>query len=174
LLLSERRKGVPGSAVTAAREGARSLLVEIQALVGPQSAGSPRRVAIGVDASRLALLLAVLEGAGIALASREVFVSCAGGLEVTEPAADLAIVAALASSARGRALPEGSVWFGEIGLLGEVRTVAAGVSRLKEAAALGFGEVWLPAGNAGEAAGFPDIKVHPIDRVSEFLKRMSA
>jgi DNA repair protein RadA/Sms len=173
LFLAERRKGVPGSAVTAAREGARSLLVEIQALVGPQSAGSPRRVAIGVDASRLALLLAVLEGAGVALASREVFVSCAGGLEVTEPAADLAIVAALASSARGRPLPEGSVWFGEIGLLGEVRTVTAGVSRLKEAAALGFSEAWLPAGNAGEAAGFPDLKAHPIDRVSEFLKRTS-
>ena len=173
LLLAERRKGVPGSAVTASREGARSLLVEIQALVGPQSAGSPRRVAIGVDGSRLALLLAVLEGAGVALASREVFVSCAGGLEVTEPSADLAIVAALASSARGRALPEGSVWFGEIGLLGEVRTVTAGVSRLKEAAALGFDEVWLPAGNAGEAAGFPDLRAHPIDRVSEFLKRMS-
>jgi DNA repair protein RadA/Sms len=170
--LSERRRGVPGSAVTAAREGSRSLLVEIQALVGPQSAGSPRRVAIGLDPSRLALLLAVLEGAGISLTSREVFVSCAGGLEVSEPAVDLAVVAALASSARGRALPEGSVWFGEIGLLGEVRTVTAGVSRLKEAAALGFDAVWLPAGNAGEAAGFPDLQIHPVDRVADFLKSL--
>ena len=168
--LSERRRGVAGSAVTAAREGSRSLLVEIQALVGPQSAGSPRRVAIGLDPSRLALLLAVLEGAGISLTSREVFVSCAGGLDVSEPAVDLAVVAALASSSRGRALPEGSVWFGEIGLLGEVRTVTAGVSRLKEAAALGFEAVWLPAGNAGEAAGFPDLRIHPVDRVAEFLK----
>jgi DNA repair protein RadA/Sms len=99
-----------------------------------------------------------------------VFVSCAGGLEVLEPAVDLAVVAALASSARGRALPEGSVWFGEIGLLGEVRTVTAGVSRLKEAAALGFEAVWLPAGNAGEAAGFPDLRIHPVDRVADFLK----
>ena len=170
--LSERRKGVPGSAVTAAREGSRSLLVEIQALVGPQSPGSPRRVAIGLDASRLALLLAVLEGAGLPLASREVFVSCAGGLEVSEPAADLAVVAALASSVRGKALPEGAVWFGEIGLLGEVRTVAAGVSRLKETAALGFESVWLPAGNAAEAAGFPDLRAHPVDRVAEFLKSL--
>jgi DNA repair protein RadA/Sms len=149
-------------------------LVEIQALVGLQSPGSPRRVAIGVDPNRLALLLAVLEGAGVALASREVFVSCAGGLEVSEPAADLAVVAALASSARGKALPEGSVWFGEIGLLGEVRTVTAAVSRLKEAAALGFASVWLPAGNAAEAAGFPDLKVHPVDRVEEFLRRLEA
>ncbi|HEY6929616.1 MAG TPA: DNA repair protein RadA [Thermoanaerobaculia bacterium] len=170
--LSERRRGVPGSAVTAAREGSRSLLVEIQALVGPQAAGSPRRVAIGLDPSRLALLLAVLEGAGIPLGTREVFVSCAGGLEVSEPAVDLAVVAALASSARGRPLPEGSVWFGEIGLLGEVRTVPAGASRLKEAAALGFEAVWLPAGNAGEAAGFPDLRVHPVDRVTEFLKSL--
>ena len=170
--LSERRRGVAGSAVTAAREGSRSLLVEIQALVGPQSAGSPRRVAIGLDPSRLALLLAVLEGAGISLTSREVFVSCAGGLDVSEPAVDLAVVAALASSSRGRALPEGSVWFGEIGLLGEVRTVTAGVSRLKEAAALGFEAVWLPAGNAGEAAGFPDLRIHPVDRVAEFLKNL--
>ncbi|HEX7252529.1 MAG TPA: DNA repair protein RadA [Thermoanaerobaculia bacterium] len=170
--LSERRRGVPGSAVTAAREGSRSLLVEIQALVGSQAAGSPRRVAIGLDPNRLALLLAVLEGAGIPLASREVFVSCAGGLEVSEPAVDLAVVAALTSSARGRPLPEGSVWFGEIGLLGEVRTVPAGASRLKEAAALGFEAVWLPAGNAGEAAGFPDLRVHPVDRVTEFLKNI--
>ena len=91
VLLAERRAGLPGSAVTAAREGTRSVLVEIQALVGSVSAGSPRRVAIGLDGGRLALLLAVLEGAGLALSSREVFVSCTGGIEVTEPAADLAV-----------------------------------------------------------------------------------
>ena len=108
------------------------------------------------------------------LASREVFVSSAGGLEVFEPAADLAVVAALASSVRGKALPEGSVWFGEIGLLGEVRTVAAGISRLKETAALGFESVWLPAGNAAEAAGFPDLRAHPVDRVAEFLKSLTS
>jgi DNA repair protein RadA/Sms len=115
-LLAERRQGLPGSAVTATREGSRCLLVEIQALVGPAMAGSPRRVAIGVDGGRLALLLAVLEGAGLPLASREVFVSCAGGLEAAEPAADLAIVAALVSSARGRPIPGDVVCFGEIGL----------------------------------------------------------
>ena len=168
-LLAERRGGLPGSAVTAAREGTRSVLVEIQALVGAGAAGSPRRVAIGVDGGRLALLLAVLEGAGMALSSREVFVSCAGGIEVTEPAADLAIVGALASSARARPLPEGSVFFGEIGLLGEVRRVPAAASRLKEAAALGFQTVFLPSGNAGDAAPFPDLDCRPVDRVSDLL-----
>ncbi len=173
-LLAERRKGLPGSAVTAAREGTRSLLLEIQALVGPSTAGSPRRVAVGLDGSRLALLLAVLEGTGLSLSSREVFASCAGGLEVREPAADLAVVAALASSSRGQALPEDAVFFGEIGLLGEVRLVPAAVSRLKEAAALGFARVYLPAGNAGEAAGFSDLDVRPVDRVGDFLAGLFA
>ncbi len=172
VLLAERRKGLPGSAVTAAREGSRSLLVEIQALVGPSAAGSPRRVAVGLDGNRLALLLAVLEVAGLPLAAREVFVSCAGGLEVREPAADLAVVAALASSARGRPLPEGAVFFGEIGLLGEIRVVAASVARLKEAAALGFTIAYLPAGNAAEAVGFPDLSARPVDRVGDFLREV--
>ena len=171
-LLAERRKGLPGSAVTAAREGSRSLLVEIQALVGPAAAGSPRRVAIGLDAGRLALLLAVLEGAGLALSAREVFVSCAGGLEVGEPAADLAVVAALVSSARGRAIPEGVVSFGEIGLLGEVRRVPAAGTRIREALALGFTTAYLPSGNAAEAAHFPDIAIRPVDRVADFVKQI--
>jgi DNA repair protein RadA/Sms len=171
-LLAERCAGLPGSAVTAAREGTRSLLVEIQALVGPGAAGSPRRVAIGLDGARLALLLAVLEGAGLPLSSREIFASCTGGLEVTEPAADLAIVAALVSSARGKPLPEGAVVFGEVGLLGEIRRVPAAASRVKEAAALGFSRIYLPAGNAGDAAGFPDLRVEPIARVADFLKAL--
>jgi DNA repair protein RadA/Sms len=172
-LLAERRAGLAGSAVTAAREGTRSVLVEIQALVGGPSAGSPRRVGIGVDSGRLALLLAVLEGAGVALSAREVFVSCTGGIEVTEPSADLAIVAALVSSARGKPLPDESLYFGEIGLLGEVRRVPAASSRLKEAAALGFRTVFLPAGNAGEAAAFPDLSARPIHRVADLLAHLA-
>jgi DNA repair protein RadA/Sms len=172
-LLAERRAGLPGSAVTAAREGTRSLLVEIQALVGPATAGSPRRVAIGVDGGRLALLLAVLEGAGLALSAREIFVSCTGGIEVTEPSADLAIVGALVSSARGRPLPDASVLFGEIGLLGEVRRVPSAVSRLKETAALGFRTVFLPSGNAADAAAFPDLDARPIDRVTGLIASLS-
>ena len=173
VLLAERRAGLPGSAVTAAREGTRSVLVEIQALVGGATAGSARRVAIGLDGGRLALLLAVLEGAGLALSAREVFASCTGGIEVTEPAADLAIVGALVSSVRGKPLPEGSVLFGEIGLLGEVRRVPAAASRLKEASALGFRRVYLPAGNAGDAAAFPDLDCRPVDRVSDFLAQLA-
>ena len=171
-LLAERRAGVPGSAVTAAREGSRSLLVEIQALVGAPTAGSPRRVALGIDAGRLALLLAVLERAGIPLGSREVFASCAGGLEVHEPACDLAIVAAIVSSARNVPLPPAAVAFGEIGLLGEVRTVAAAGSRIREAAALGFTSAFLPAGNAADAAAFPQISPRPVSRVSDFIREI--
>ncbi len=172
-LLAERRKGLPGSAVTAAREGSRSLLVEIQALVGPSTAGSPRRVAIGLDPGRLSLLLAVLEGAGLPLASREVFVSCAGGLQISEPSADLAVVAALASSASGEPIPDEAVFFGEIGLLGEVRPVAAAGSRIKEAASLGFQTVYLPSGNAGDAAAYPDLAIRPVDRVSDFVRGLA-
>ncbi|HYV43063.1 MAG TPA: S16 family serine protease, partial [Thermoanaerobaculia bacterium] len=119
---------------------------------------------------RLALLLAVLEGAGLSLVSREVFVSCAGGLETAEPASDLAVVAALVSSARGRAIPSDVACFGEIGLLGEVRRVPAAGSRLKEAAAMGFTTVYLPAGDAAESVRFPDLTVRPVDRVADFLK----
>lgn len=172
-LLAERRQGLPGSAVTAAREGSRSLLVEIQALVGPGTAGSPRRVAIGLDPGRLSLLLAVLEGAGLPLASREVFVSCAGGLEVGEPAADLAVVAALVSSARGEVLPKAAVFFGEIGLLGEIRRVSAAGSRIKEAAALGFEAVYLPSGNAEDVVAYPDLKIHLVDRVADFMRGLT-
>jgi DNA repair protein RadA/Sms len=170
--LSERRSGLPGSAVTATREGTRSLLSEVQALVGPSIAGSPRRVAIGVDAGRLSLLLAVLERAGVSLSSREVFVSCAGGLEISEPAADLAIVAALLSSARGRALPDSAVFFGEIGLLGEVRRVPSADSRLREAAALGFGRVYLPSENAREIAVLASVSLRPVERVADLVAEL--
>jgi DNA repair protein RadA/Sms len=170
--LSERRSGLPGSAVTATREGTRSLLSEVQALVGPSIAGSPRRVAIGVDAGRLSLLIAVLERAGVSLSSREVFVSCAGGLEISEPAADLAIVAALLSSARGRALPDSAVFFGEIGLLGEVRRVPSADSRLREAAALGFGRVYLPSENAREIAVLASVSLRPVERVADLVAEL--
>ena len=172
-LLAERRGGAAGSAVSAVREGSRALLVEIQALVGPPAAGSPRRVALGVDPGRLALLLAVLESSGIPLATREVFASCAGGLDVREPGCDLALVAAILSSVRGEPLPADAVFFGEVGLLGEVRSVPAGASRLREAAGLGFTRAFLPAGNAGDAAGFPEIRATPVSRVTDLLRTPS-
>ena len=172
-LLAERRAGLPGSAVTATREGSRSILLEVQALVGPSVAGSPRRVAIGVDAGRLSLLLAVLERAGLALASREVFVSCAGGLEIAEPAGDLAVVAALLSSARAQALPGSAVFFGEIGLLGEVRRVPAAGSRVREAGALGFERVYLPAGNLPEVVPPASVRLFPVDGVSDLVAELA-
>jgi DNA repair protein RadA/Sms len=172
-LLSERRPGLPGSAVTATREGTRSLLLEIQALVGPSTAGSPRRVAIGVDSGRLSLLLAVLERAGLPLSSREVFVSCVGGLQIVEPGADLAIVAALISSARGHPLEDSAVFFGEIGLLGEVRRVPAAASRVREAAALGFETVYLPSGNVQEMAASANLRLCPVDRVADLIGELA-
>jgi DNA repair protein RadA/Sms len=173
-LLSERRSGLPGSAVTATREGTRSLLSEVQALVGPTTSGSPRRVAIGVDPGRLSLLLAVLERAGVPLSSREVFVSCAGGLEISEPGADLAIVAALISSARGQALPDSAVFFGEIGLLGEVRRVPAAAARLREAAALGFERVYLPSRNVPESGALPSVRLWPVERVADLIAALAS
>ena len=142
--------------------------------MGGLIAGSPRRVAIGVDSGRLALLLAVLERAGVPLSGREVFVSCAGGLEVTEPAADLAIVAALVSSARGEPLPASSVFFGEIGLLGEVRRVPAAPARIREAAALGFERVYLPSGNAVENPSAARVEIHPVERVADLVRAFAA
>lgn len=171
-LLSERRSALPGSAVTATREGTRSLLLEIQALVGPTTAGSARRVAIGVDSGRLSLLLAVLERAGIPLSSREVFVSCAGGLQIEEPGADLAIVAALISSARGYALPDSAVFFGEIGLLGEVRRVPGATSRVREAAALGFERIYLPSRNVQETAATASARLCPVDRIADLIDEL--
>jgi DNA repair protein RadA/Sms len=167
-LLSERRAGEPGSAVCASLEGTRPLLVEIQALVGPPIAGSPRRAAVGLDAQRLAMILAVLEArAGGGFGAREIFASCAGGFEVREPAVDLALAAALLSSHRQKPLPADALFFGEIGLLGEVRSVPDAAARLREAAAYGFRRVYLPRGDASVAAGFPDLTAIPVGDVRE-------
>ncbi len=167
-LLAERRAGMPGSAVSASLEGTRPLLVEIQALVGPAVAGSARRSAVGLDSGRLAMVLAVLEArAALPVSSREIFVSCAGGFDVREPAADLALAAAILSSHRGQPLPADAFFFGEIGLLGEVRSVSDAAARLREGAAHGFRRVYLPRSDAAAAAEFPDLKVIPIGEVRE-------
>ncbi|KAA0251106.1 MAG: DNA repair protein RadA [Acidobacteria bacterium] len=171
LYLSGRIAGRPGSAVLAAVEGTRPLLVEVQALTVETKYGTPRRTAIGFDGTRLALLLAVLERhGGLSLASSDVFVNVAGGAETEEPAADAAVLSAVAGSARQRPLRDGTVVFGEVGLLGEVRAVTDATLRLKEAASLGFSRVLLPAGNAGEAAAFPDLDAQPVRNVEELLR----
>ncbi|HUD60784.1 MAG TPA: DNA repair protein RadA [Acetobacteraceae bacterium] len=145
LFLAERRGNVAGSAVFAGLEGSRPVLVEVQALLSPNSGGSPRRSVIGWDGGRLAMLLAVLEvRGGVRMNATDVYLNIAGGLRVTEPAADLAVAAALVSAAFDQPTSPGMVYFGEIGLSGEIRQVAQAESRLKEAAKLGFQEATLP------------------------------
>ncbi len=151
--LAERPKDAPGSAVLATIEGSRPVLVEIQALVSRTGLAVPRRTTIGLDPGRVALLLAVLEKrAGMQLYDKDVFLNVAGGLRVDEPAADLAVVAAVASSVRGRALPADVAVWGEVGLTGEVRSVGRSDDRLREAARQGFTRCVLPAASAGTLA----------------------
>ena len=164
-LLEDRRSGAPGSVVAVALEGTVPLLVEVQALVTPSTLGTPRRVAHGIDSSRLALLLAVLERhAAIGFADRDVFVNLVGGLSLREPALDLAIAAALLSSAADRPLPGEMAVFGEIGLLGEVRAVSRAAERVREAAALGFKQIAL---SARDAAADLELATTPMATVAD-------
>ena len=145
LFLAERRGNVTGAAVFAGLEGSRPILVEIQALVSPSPLATPRRAVVGWDGGRLAMVLAVLEArCGLVLAGKEVYLNVAGGLRVREPAADLAVAAALVSAATDRPVPAETVVFGEIGLSGEIRAVSQTEARLKEAAKLGFTGAWTP------------------------------
>ena len=145
LFLAERRGNVAGSAVFAGLEGTRPVLVEVQALLAPNPGGAPRRAVVGWDSGRLSMLLAVLETrAGLRLNTTDVWLNVAGGLRVTEPAADLAVAAAIASAAFSQPAAPGTVYFGEVGLSGEVRQVAQAEARLKEAAKLGFDTAALP------------------------------
>lgn len=170
-LLEDRRRGVPGSVVAAALEGTAPLLVEIQALAVPSTLGTPRRVTHGFDSSRLALLLAVIERhAGVRLADRDVFLNLVGGLSLKEPALDLAVATALISSAADRPLPTDLAVFGEIGLLGEVRAVSRTAERVREAAALGFERVALPARDADAKLPLPTV---PIASVSDLVGLLS-
>ncbi|HSC29973.1 MAG TPA: DNA repair protein RadA [Vicinamibacterales bacterium] len=148
LFLAERPSSAPGSAVLCCVEGSRPMLVEVQALVSSSTYGNARRMASGIDQQRLSLLLAVLEKrAGLNLAAEDVYVNVAGGLTVDEPAADLAVVAAVASSVRNRCIRQGTVVFGEVGLAGEVRGISQAPLRVREAAQLGFTRCVLPEGN---------------------------
>jgi DNA repair protein RadA/Sms len=147
LFLASRASGVSGAAVFAGIEGSRPVLVEIQALVAPSTLGTPRRAVLGWDGGRLAMVLAVLEArCGVALAGRDVYLNVAGGLRIQEPAADLAVAAALLSSFADTPVPEETVVFGEVGLSGEVRLVSQADVRLKEAAKLGFSAAIIPSG----------------------------
>src|SRR5450432_2789453 len=175
LFLAGRDGAAPGAAVFAGIEGARPLLVEIQALVAPSTLGTPRRAVVGWDANRLAMILAVLEAhGGLKLGQYDVYLNVAGGLKIAEPAADLAAAAALISSLVGVSLPHDSVYFGEIGLSGAVRSVAHSNLRLKEAAKLGFtGAVAPPLAqkDKGEAAR---LSVSPINSVASLVAQIAA
>ena len=171
-LLEDRRSGAPGSVVTVALEGTTPLLAEVQALVSPSFLATPRRVAQGVDGSRLALLLAVLERhTELSFSDRDVFVNLVGGLALREPALDLAVTAAVISSTVDRPLPSDLAVFGEVGLLGEVRAVSRAADRVREAAALGFGRVALPARDASDRLGLPAVPVATVSDLSKLLVR---
>jgi DNA repair protein RadA/Sms len=154
LFLAERPASTPGSVVLCSVEGSRPILVEVQALVSTSSYGMARRMAVGLDQHRLSLLLAVLEKrAGLHLVSDDVFVNIAGGMSIEEPAADLALVAAVASSLRNRPILSGTAVFGEVGLGGEIRGVPQAGLRIREAEQMGFSRIVLPAANVGENMG---------------------
>ena len=162
---------VPGAAIFAAIEGTRPVLVEIQALVAPSTLTAPRRAVVGWDAARLAMVIAVLDArSGLNLAAHDVYLSVAGGLKISEPAADLAAAAALVSSLSGVAAPSGTLFFGEIGLSGAVRPVSGREGRLREAAKLGFlGAVAAPAAVAPSRAQPKNFRVTEIKAVAELL-----
>ena len=166
-LLAERPIGAPGSVVVASADGTRPLLVEIQALVAPATAGIGRRTAAGVDSNRVSLLLAVLaQRAACDVLDRDVFVNVAGGLRLAEPAIDLGIACAIASSARGRAIDARTVVFGEIGLAGEIRAVTLCEQRLAEAARMGFERAIVPIQNAKRIVERSGIELVPVDRLT--------
>ncbi len=172
--LAERPHGAPGSVIVASLEGSRPVLVELQALVAPASFGTPRRTVLGADYNRVCLLLAVLEKrAGLPLASQDVFVNVAGGGRVVEPAADLAVVAATASSYLDRPVQDDLVVVGEVGLTGEVRAVTALTARLREAAQLGFARAVVPRGNVADASVLP-LEAYPVGTVQEALDALLA
>ena len=173
LFLAERRAGAAGSAVLSCVEGSRPLLVEVQALVSSSTYGNARRMASGIDQNRLSLLLAVLEKrAGLNLIADDVFVNVAGGIAVDEPAADLAITGAVASSLRNRAIRGGTAVFGEVGLAGEVRGVSQAALRVREAAQMGFTRCVVPEGNCAPEDVPAGIELAGVRTVSEALEQL--
>jgi DNA repair protein RadA/Sms len=175
LFLSERDLGSPGTAVFAGIEGSRPLLVEIQALVAPTSLGTPRRAVNGWDQNRLSMVLAVLEShCGVRLSSHDVYLNVAGGLRIQEPAADLAVAAALVSSLADAPLSPDAVYFGEISLSGAIRPVAQAAARLKEAQKLGFARAILPEAARAEATGELGLSLKPVSSLASLVADIAA
>jgi DNA repair protein RadA/Sms len=171
LFLAERATGMPGSVVVASADGARPLLVEMQALVAPPSAGIGRRTAAGVDVNRVALLLAVLaERAECDALARDVFVNVAGGMRLSEPAVDLGVACAIASATWRAPVAARTLVFGEVGLAGEVRGVSLVDVRLAEAAKLGFQRVILPRQNRARVTDAEGLELVGVDHVKQALR----
>src|SRR5436190_543950 len=169
IFLSHHAEPVAGSAIVATIEGSRPLLVEIQALVDPVQGAMPRRLAVGLDAQRLALLLAVLHRhGGVETGGFDVFVNAVGGVRIEEPAVDLAVLIAVHSSLRNKPLPAKLLMFGEVGLAGEIRPVQRGQERIREAAKLGFTTVLIPSANRPRQ-GIDDVTIVPVERVDAAL-----
>ena len=172
LFLSQHGAQVAGSCVMVTQEGTRPLLVEIQALLDEAHAPNPRRLSLGLEQNRLAMLLAVLHRhAGIACFDQDVFINAVGGVKITEPGADLAVLLAIVSSLKNKPLPEKLVVFGEVGLAGEVRPVQRGQERLKEAAKLGFTQAIIPKANAPKQK-IAGMEIIAVERVEDAVARM--
>jgi DNA repair protein RadA/Sms len=170
LFLSQHTDRVPGSCVLVTQEGSRPLLVEIQALVDTAHVPNPRRLSVGLEHNRLAMLLAVLHRhAGIACYDQDVFINAVGGVRIGEPAADLAVLLAIVSSLKNRPLPRGFAVFGEVGLAGEIRPAPRGQERLREAVKLGFSRVLIPTANAPKRAA-EGLDVVPVQRIDQALE----
>ncbi|MDR1855525.1 MAG: DNA repair protein RadA [Azoarcus sp.] len=170
LFLSHHDAAVAGSCVLVTQEGTRPLLVEIQALVDTAQSPTPRRLSVGLEPTRLAMLLAVMHRhAGLVCADQDVFVNAVGGVRIAEPAADLAILLAVVSSLRDKPLPQGLAVFGEVGLAGEIRPAPRGQERLKEAAKLGFKTALVPRANVARQK-IPGIAIHGVDRIEQALQ----
>ena len=175
LFLAQRQEHVAGSAVLAGLEGTRPVLVEVQALVAPSALGNPRRAVIGWDSNRLAMVLAVLETrCGMTFSDCDIFLNIAGGIRISEPAADLAVAAALISSHTGDPLPGNTVFFGEVGLSGEIRGVAQPDVRVKEAAKLGFEGAMMPAPPKAKKNGSSALRVQEIEHLNDLVSAFSA
>jgi DNA repair protein RadA/Sms len=171
LFLEGRETDVPGAAVFAGIEGTRPVLVEIQALAAPSSLATPRRAVVGWDANRLSMVLAVLEArCGMSFAGRDVFLNVAGGLRINEPAADLAVAAALISSLSGKPIARDTIVYGELSLSGAVRPVAQNNVRLKEAEKLGFKSAYAPKPGKGDVA--KGVVLREIDELAALIAAM--
>jgi len=173
VFLSERPENVPGSVVTASMEGTRPILVELQALASSTSFGNPRRTILGIDHNRVALLVAVMEKKlGMHLMGHDIFINVAGGVKIDEPAVDMGIVAAVASSFLDRPIQKGTIILGEIGLTGEVRAIGHVETRLAEAKKMGFNRCLVPQSNLKRTTGMKGIKLIGVKTVSEAMENL--